>query len=100
MALDPMQQGAAMATQPTEAPENEANEPKGTEVCLTVGQDGSLSIRVEDDTQDGGNEEMPVADINEALKSIKAIVENILSSKNPDAQAEQSAFEGEMKQGL
>lgn len=93
MALDPMQGGMEQ-----EMPEQEMEEPQGTEICLTVGKQGELSIRVEENGSEG--EEMPVENIDQALKSIKALAQDIMSQSNPDQVQEDAAYQSEMAQGM
>lgn len=77
--------------------EMEAQEAPGTEVCLTIGQDGSLSVSVEDGEQEA--EPVKVGDLNEALAKIRQIASALLqnSMQNaPAAKQEQAAYEAEM----
>lgn len=72
--------------------ENEAAEPAGTEICLAIAPDGSLSVYMEG--AQGEEQRQPAADIGAALKAILDLYKRVATeTQDPGGQFDQG-FQG------
>ena len=99
-----MQQGGAqVAMNPAMGGEDaggeEPQEQKGNSIKLMIMQDGTMTVSTEEgDAESGEGQDMPVENLDQALKAIKAIAQEILTQQSPDAAQEQAGYEQAMNE--